>query len=126
MTELSIQPNILDLEVYDGDSIDLFISLKTSSNTYVTLPSTASAIIWKAQVKNSSGSVIANFSVSASNATSGSALTVYLPPTNWSQTSGLEYDLQVSYSASTEYSASVLFTETYLKGGITVVSDITE
>jgi hypothetical protein len=121
MTELSITPNTLDLEVYAGDSIYLNIILKTASSTYVTIPDGSTSVLWKSQIKQNSGSVVANFSVSPSAAVSASSLLMYLQPTDLSAYSGLEYDLQVSY-----INSSSSYVETYLKGGITVISDITD
>ena len=122
MSEISIEPSVLDINLYNRDSINIDLVLKTSESNYVSLPGGASSILWKSQVKNSSGSVVANFVLtpSATNLTNGE-LNMYLAPTNLLNQTGLVYDLQVSY-----ISNSSSFTNTYLKGSIAVTEDVTE
>lgn len=122
MSAITIEPSVLDINLYNRDSIDMLLILKTSSAAYVTLPASASNILWKSQVRNNTGSVVANFILtpSATNLTNGE-LTMYLAPVDLSSYTGLEYDLQVSY-----VSNSSSFTHTYLKGSITVTEDVTQ
>ena len=122
MSEISIEPSVLNIYLYNRDSINMSVVLKTSSSQYVSLPDGSSSILWKAQIRNNTGSVVANFVMtpSASNLTNG-ALNMYLAPVDLSSYTGLKYDLQVSY-----ISNSASFTNTYLKGDITVTSDVTQ
>jgi hypothetical protein len=122
MSEISIEPSVLNINLYNRDSIDIDLVLKTSSTNYVSLPGGSSSILWKSQVRNSTGSVVANFVLtpSATNLTNG-ALNMYLAPVDLSSYTGLKYDLQVSY-----ISGGASFTNTYLKGSIEVTEDVTQ
>ena len=122
MSEITIEPNVLNINLYNRDSIDLDLTLKTSETNYVSLPGGASSILWKSQIRNSTGSVVANFVLtpSATDLTNG-ALNMYLAPVDLSTYTGLEYDLQVSY-----ISSGASFTNTYLKGSIVVTEDVTQ
>ena len=122
MSEITIEPNVLDINLYNRDSINMDLTLKTSASNYVSLPEGASSILWKSQIKNSSGSVVANFVLTPSaTALSNGALNMYLAPTNLLSYTGLIYDLQVSY-----ISSGASFTNTYLKGSIVVTDDVTQ
>lgn len=122
MSEITIAPNVLDINLYNRDSINIDLVLKTSANNYVSLPQGATSILWKSQIRNSSGSVAASFALtpSSTDLTNG-ALNMYLAPTNLLSYTGLVYDLQVSY-----ISSGASFTNTYLKGSIVVTDDVTQ
>jgi hypothetical protein len=122
MSEITIAPNVLDINLYNRDSINIDLVLKTSANNYVSLPQGATSILWKSQIRNSSGSVATSFTLtpSSTDLTNG-ALNMYLAPTNLLSYTGLVYDLQVSY-----ISSGASFTNTYLKGSIVVTDDVTQ